>query len=145
MAKHNAARNATPRNAPAAPLLVLGQSLQQALAQAPSTPAMPAQVPGALATSTVTLAKPAPVVVAPAAPSTPVHPTQVVVKLGKAYNVRSGTQFDNVASWQATCAFLASKGGQATVGEIAQHLKELRNHANFAAYAVRRGYLQPVA
>lgn len=136
MSKRN---NQAVRQQPATPALVIGQALSAALAQR-DVPAMPSTVPGAVATPSVVLAKePSPVVAAP------VHPTQVVVKLGRPYNVRSGTQFDNVASWQATCAFLASKGGQATVGEIAQHLKELRNHANFAGYAVRRGYLQPVA
>lgn len=139
--RNNQAVRTTQQSAPA---LVLGQALSAALAQR-DVPALPSTVPGAVATPSVTLAKAAPAVVAAPAPSTPVHPTQVVVGLGKPYNVRAGTQFDNVASWQAVCAFLASKGGQATVGEIAQHLKELRNHANFAGYAVRRGYLAPVA
>lgn len=84
------------------------------------------------------------VAVMPIAKGAALHPSQQTVTLGKPYNVRAGTQFDNVASWQATCAFIAGKGGSCTVAELAAHLKEIRNHANFAGYCVRRGYLVPV-
>lgn len=93
-------------------------------------------------TQTATTA-PVAVMPAPQAPAA-LHPSQQTVTLGKPYNVRAGTQFDNVASWQATCVFIAGKGGSCTVAELAAHLKEIRNHANFAGYCVRRGYLVPV-
>lgn len=75
-----------------------------------------------------------------------VHPLQVVVGLGnKPYNVRATTAADNAASWQLVCAFLSTNGGTATVGQIQQHLQSSRNHASFASYIVKRGYLAPVA
>lgn len=138
MAKRN---NQVQSTAPQAPVLVLGESLAAALAAA-STPTPELQVPGAVASESVAI-QPATVVVPVPAPVA-VHPTQIVVGLGKPYNVRAGTQFDNVRSWQATVAFLQANGGQCTVGALANHLKGLYNHANFAGYAVRRGYLTPV-
>lgn len=153
MAKHNRNANATPRaTAPTAPQLVVGTSLAQALANA--MPAPQPAVPGALASSAsvgAMLASPAwantPIgaaSLAVAAQQAAVHPTQQVVGLGKPYNVRAGTAFNNVRSWQLVQAYLAANGGAATVGQIAAHLQAQVNHANFAGYCVRRGYLAPV-
>lgn len=128
-----------------APKLVLGSSLQAALQQAASTPAMPAQVPGSMAAHNAALAVGwAAVAAATPAPAATQHVSQQVVGLGKPYNVRAGTQFNNVRSWQAVVAFLQANGGQCTVAQLAAHLAQLHNHANFAGYCVRRGYLAPV-
>lgn len=96
--------------------------------------------------------KPAPA--APqAAPATPAAapsaaPTNaalaVVYKAGKPYNVRAGTAQDNSRSWAAVQAVLQASGGQATRAEIVAAVTPY-NHAPFVGYAIRRGWLAPVA
>jgi len=82
--------------------------------------------------------------VAPVAPTAYTHPSQLVVGFGpKPANVRAGTAQNNVASWALVVAYLQANGGTCTVGALAAHLAAARNHASFAAYAVRNGWLAP--
>lgn len=82
--------------------------------------------------------------VAPQAPvSTAVAATQYysVSAAGAKYSPRSTTLQGNAASWQVAQAYLQANGGRATLQALQAHLAQQRNHANFAKYAIRRGWL----
>lgn len=130
MAKHKNRSNASKP----APALILGTSVAQALAQPSTNVLVP---PGALAVASTTTG-------ATQAPATQANPQSQLLQLGKPYNVRSGTAYNNHASWQVVVAYLQQNGGQVTLAALQQHLQATRNHYGFAGYCLRRGYLAPV-
>ncbi len=82
---------------------------------------------------------------APAVSAAPTNSALAVIyKAGKPYNVRPGTQQDNERSWKALQALLTDKGGQATRADLQAAVTQY-NHVPFVAYAIRRGWLVPVA
>lgn len=79
---------------------------------------------------------------APQAATTAVASTQLYkVAPGKQYSPRATTLQGNAASWQAVTQYLQANKGTATLQALQAHLAQARNHANFAKYAIRRGWL----
>ncbi len=68
----------------------------------------------------------------------------VVYTAGKPYNVRNGTAQDNARSWSAVQEVLQANNGQATMGQLQAAVAPF-NHVPFVQYAIRRGWLAPVA
>lgn len=98
-----------------------------------TTPAAPAATPAA------PVATPA----AAPAPTTNALLAQAY-GLGKAYNVRPNTAQDNALSWQLLTQCIQSNGGSATRQQLEQAVAD-RNHKPMVGYAIRRGWLAPVA
>lgn len=93
----------------------------------------------------------APAPKAPKAPTAPPPPaantaTQqaqylALTQAGAKYSPRTTTLQGNAASWATVTAFLQANGGKVTLAALQAHLAQAHNHANFAKYTIRRGWL----
>ncbi len=73
------------------------------------------------------------------------HKYSGTYKLGeKAYNPGGNTQNNNHVVWSAIAAGLQQNNGKLDWGQLHEICKAQNNGA-FAGYAIRRGYLQPLA